>query len=77
MNLSKIKSLLASENISANQVNPIIDYIEIQQLGELTALEKGDLRELINNMLLLSQDKSSGAYVNNPDKAESILEALD
>lgn len=77
MNLGTIKNLLASGNISANQVNPMIDSIEIQQLGQLTELEKNALRELINNILLLSQDQGSGAYVKNPDKAESILEALD
>lgn len=76
MNLSTIKSLLASDNISANQVNPIIGAIEIQQIGKLTELEKGALRDIINSMLLLSQDKDSGACVNNPAKAELILEAL-
>lgn len=76
MKLSQIKSILASGEIAANQVNPIIEHMEVQWLGQLTDIEKGALRDLINNMFLLSQDKNSGAYVNNPNKAESLLEAL-
>lgn len=77
MNISTIKNLLASGSVSANEVNPIIDSIEIQHFGQLTELEKTSLREIINSILLMSQDQSSGAYVNNPDKAKSLLEALD
>lgn len=76
MDISTIRSLLASGSVSANEVNPIIDSIEVQHVGQLTELEKTSLREIINSTLLLSQDQSSGAYVNNPSKAESILEAL-
>ncbi|MFC6635036.1 hypothetical protein [Microbulbifer taiwanensis] len=76
MNISKIKNLLASGNISANEVNPLIDSIEVQHFGQLSELEKNSLREIINTILLLSQDQNSGVYINNPDKAESLLEAL-
>ncbi|HGS4434492.1 TPA: hypothetical protein ACMDNU_003639 [Vibrio cholerae] len=50
--------------------------MEVQWLDQLTDLEKGALQDIINNMLILSQDTNSGAYVNNPDKAELLLEAL-
>lgn len=76
MKINNIKSLLASDDIQANQVNPIIDCIDIQEIDQLTELEKTALRELVNAMLLLSQDSNYGAYLNSPDKARAILEAL-
>ena len=75
MNISTIKNLLSSD-VSAKEVNQIIDFIEVQHFGQLTELEKASLRDIINSILLLSQDQSSGAYVNNRDKARSLLEAL-
>lgn len=76
MKLSQIKGILAGGEIAANQVNPIIEHMEVQWLDQLTDLEKGALQGFINNMLMLSQDTNSGAYLNNPDKAELLLEAL-
>ena len=76
MKLSQIKDILASGEIAANQVTPIIEHMEVQWLDQLSDLEKGALQDLINNMLILSQDTNSGAYLNNPDKAELLLEAL-
>ncbi|ELK3676718.1 hypothetical protein Q7140_001177 [Vibrio fluvialis] len=76
MELSQTKGLLSSGEIAANQVNPIIEHMRIQWIDQLTDLEKSALQCLINNMLMLSQDANSGAYLNNPDKAELLLEAL-
>ncbi len=76
MKLSQIKDILAGGEIAANQVNLIIEHMEVQWLDQLTDLEKSALQDLINNMLILIQDTNSGAYVNNPDKAELLLEAL-
>ncbi|AWB72260.1 hypothetical protein D0810_18990 [Vibrio cholerae] len=76
MELSQIKAILSGDEIAANQVNPLIEYMEVQWLDQLTDLEKGALQDLINNMLMLSQDTHSGAYLNNPAKAELLLEAL-
>ncbi len=50
--------------------------MEIQWIDQLTDLEKGALQCHINNMLILSQDTNSGAYLTNPDEAELLLEAL-
>jgi len=76
MKLSQIKDILASGEIADNQVNPIIEHMEVQWLDQLTDLEKGALQDVINNMLILSQDTTIDAYVNNPDKAHLLLEAL-
>lgn len=76
MKLSQIRDILASGEIADNQVNPIIEHMEVQWLDQLTDLEKGALQDVINNMLILSQDTTIDAYVNNPDKAQLLLEAL-
>ena len=76
MKLSQIKYILAGGEIADNQVNPIIEHMEVQWLDQLTDLEKGALQDVINNMLILSQDTTIDAYVNNPDKAQLLLEAL-
>ncbi|HDZ9207669.1 MULTISPECIES: hypothetical protein [Vibrio] len=76
MELSQIKGILSGGEIAANQVNPIIEHMKIQWIDQLTDLEKGALQGFISNMLMWSQDTNSGAYLNNPDKAEVLLEAL-
>lgn len=77
MNLTDIKHLLSSGEIAAGQINPLIDSLEIQDLDKLSGSEKEVFREVINKILLLAQDPSSGAYIDNPEKAESLLSALD
>lgn len=76
MNLINIKNLLSSEEIAANQVNPIIDSLAAQDLDKLSGDKRKALYEMINNILLLSQDPSTGAHIDNPKKAESLLSAL-
>ena len=76
MNLINIKNLLSSGEIAANQVNPIIDSLAAQDLDKLSGDERKALYEMINNILLLSQDPSTGAHIDNPKKAESLLSAL-
>lgn len=76
MNLSSIKNLLSSGEIPENQVNPIIDSLDIQDLGELSVEETKALSGLVINMLLLIQDPTSGAYLDNPEKAELLLTTI-
>jgi hypothetical protein len=76
MNLTNIKTLLSNCDISADKVNPIIDSLSVQNLDELSELERTTLREMINNMLILVQDSSSGAHVNNPEKAKLLFNSL-
>jgi len=77
MNLADIKHLLSSGEIAANKINPLIDSLAIQDLDKLSGSEKEVFREVINKILLLAQDPGSGAYIDNPEKAESLLSALD
>ncbi len=76
MNISNIKAILSSGDILANQVNPIIDLLEINDLDKLSGGEKEALNALLCNMLRAIQDETSGAYLNSPKKAESLLDAL-
>lgn len=77
MNLTDIKNLLSSDEIADNQINPLIDSLAIQDLDKLSGSEKEVFREVINKTLLLAQDPSTGAHIDNPKKAAWLLSALD
>lgn len=77
MNLGNIKNTLSSGEVTANQVNPIIDSLDTDGLSELSTEEKKALGEMIRSMLLLIQDPTSGAHLNNPEKAELLLAEID
>jgi hypothetical protein len=76
MNLNTIKNILSSGQIAADQVNPIINTITVEGLASLNELEKEALIELVNKMLFLIQDSASGAYLENPEKAELLAQAM-
>lgn len=76
MNLPTIKRKLSIGEIKANDVNPIIDSLNNNDLSKLTSDEANALKEMINNMLVLTKVPNSGARLNNPAKAESIIEQL-
>jgi len=42
----------------------------------LTQPEKEALKQMLENMLLLIQDPTSGAHLDDAQKAESLLSAL-
>lgn len=77
MNISKIKHILDSGEVLSNQVNPIINTLEVYDLDKLSKCEKDNLRCIISNMLILIQDPSSGAHLDNPEKAELLLSAIE
>ncbi len=76
MNFNTIKNILSSGQIASDQVNPIINTIKVEDLASLTEIEKEALTELVNKMLFLIQDSASGAYLENPEKAELIAQAM-
>ena len=76
MNLSRIKAILSRGKVDANEVNPIIDSLDIQDLDKLSSDEAAALSAMIHEMLRLVQDSSSGAHLVHPEKATSLLEQL-
>lgn len=76
MNIAKIKILLLSGNIPAHTVNPIINILRVEDLNAFSQSEKNALQELILNMLILVQDPSSGAHLDDPSKAGVLLSAI-
>lgn len=76
MNISEIKTILTSVNIPAHLMNPIINTVRVEDLNAFSQSEKNALQELILNMLILAQDPSSGAYLDDPSKAEALLSAI-
>lgn len=76
MNTSEIKTILSSGNIPAHTVNPIINTVRVEDLNTFSQSEKNALQELILNMLILVQDPSSGAHLDDPAKAEALLSAI-
>lgn len=76
MNIAEIKTILLSGNIPAHTVNPIINILKTEDLNTFSQSEKNALRELILNMLILVQDSSSGAHLENLSKAEALLSAI-
>ena len=76
MNLSSIKNLLSNGEIPANQFNPIIDSLDIQDLGKLSVEETETLSGMICNIFLLIQDPTTGAHLDNPEKADLLLATI-
>tara|TARA_R110001592_G_C13077223_1_gene742332 strand:+ start:459 stop:692 length:234 start_codon:yes stop_codon:yes gene_type:complete len=76
MNLNDIKKLLSNGDVLAEKINPIINTLSMDDLEKLSELEANTLREVLNNMLVLLQDPSSGAYIENLDKANALLVEL-
>ena len=76
MNLNAIKNILSSGQIESDQVNPIINTITVDDLASLNEIEKEALTELVNKMLFLIQVPASGAYLENPEKAELLAQAM-
>lgn len=77
MNISEIKGILASGDVPAHQVNLIISSLSIDDLNQLSDFEKEGVREIISKASAMAQDPSSGAYIDDPDKAKLLLSALD
>ncbi len=76
MNIAEIRAALLSGNIPANAVNPIIDTVTVEDLNAFSQSEKEALQELVLNMLILAQDPSCGAHLDDSTKAESLLSAI-
>ena len=76
MNISNIKDILGGGDIPADKINPIINALEEKDLSSLSQSEREALRELISRMLVLIQDLSSGAQLDDSIKAESLLSAI-
>ena len=76
MNISKIKGILADGDIPADKINPMINASKEKDLSSLSQPEKETLREVITKMLVLIQDQSSGAHLDDPEKAELLLSAI-
>ena len=76
MNISEIKSLLAASDIPAAKINQMIKMLKEEDLDRLSQSERDVLCEVISRMLLLIQDSSSGAHLDDPEKAESLLSAI-
>jgi hypothetical protein len=76
MNLNTIKNILSSGQIESDEVNPIINTIKVEDLASLNEIEKEALDALVNKFLLLIQDSASGAYLENPEKAELLAQAM-
>jgi hypothetical protein len=77
MNISKIRNILNSGDIRAEEINPMISALEEKDLGSLSQSEKKALCDVISSMLVLTQDPSSGAHLDNPEKAELLLASID
>jgi hypothetical protein len=76
MNLNTIKNILSSGQIASDKVNPIINTMKVEDLASLNEIEKEALTALVNKMLFLIQDSASGAYLENPEKAELLAQAM-
>jgi len=76
MNLNTIKNILSSGQIESDKVNPIINTIKVEDLASLNEIEKEALDALVNKFLFLIQDSASGAYLENPEKAELLAQAM-
>ncbi|MGY0504693.1 hypothetical protein [Luteimonas sp. e5] len=77
MRISTIKQILTAQKIPADQINLIISTVNIEDLDDLSEFEKENLKEIVSGILVMAQDPSSGAYVNDPEKAKSILSAIE
>lgn len=76
MNLKNIKLLLSNDEIPAEKINPIINTLSVNDLGQLSELETRTLNEVLSNMFILIQDPSSGAHIEDLEKANTLLAAL-
>jgi hypothetical protein len=76
MNISEIKRILSGNHIASDRINLIIGALKEEDLGKLTQPEKEVLKQMLENMLLLIQDPTSGAHLDDAQKAESLLSAL-
>ncbi|MES2671686.1 MAG: hypothetical protein V4673_14880 [Pseudomonadota bacterium] len=54
----------------------MINALKEEDLSSLSQSEKEALREVILKMLILVQDPSSGAHLDDPQKAESLFSAI-
>ncbi|MBI9092266.1 MAG: hypothetical protein JEZ12_23885 [Desulfobacterium sp.] len=76
MNIDEIKTLLSNGDVPSEKVNPIINSLSEEDLSSLSEQEKKCLYEILNKMLLLMQDLNSGAHLDNPQKAEILLNSI-
>jgi hypothetical protein len=76
MNINNIKTLLSNGEIPADKINPIINALSIGDLDKLSELETSTLYEILNNILVLIQDPTSGAHIENLEKANALLAGL-
>lgn len=76
MNISDIKRILSDDSIESESVNPIIDAVKEEELEKLTESEKEALKKMLENMLFLVLDPTSGAHLDDAQKAELLLSSL-
>lgn len=76
MNIHEIKHLLTDGAIDHSAVKQLLNTIRLEDVVKLTEEEKAALNEIINGLLLMSLDPTTGAYIESPDKAEKLLEML-
>ncbi len=76
MDINNIKTLLSNGEIPADKINPIINALSIGDLDKLSELETSTLYEILNNILVLIQDPTSGAHIENFEKANALLAGL-
>lgn len=76
MTILQIKKMLETGEVPADRLNFMIDTLSINYLEHLSDSEKESVREIISKALVMMQDASSGAYIHDPAKAESLLSAI-
>lgn len=76
MDIYQVKNMLTVGEVPADQLNGMISALNIEDLDALSELQKDGVREIISKALLMAKDPSSGVYIDDPEKAESLLSAI-
>jgi hypothetical protein len=71
--MSRLIDLLSNNTISAGSVNELFDLAFDSDLSVLSTEQLRGLEQVISNMLVMSQDSTSGAIIYNPLKASRLL----
>ncbi len=71
--MPRLIDLLSNDTITADSVNELLDLAFDTDLSVLSSKNLNSLEQVISNMLVMSQDITSGAIIYSPVKAEQLL----
>ena len=74
--LNSIKPLLKKEKLSPIETTELLKISPTVQIKSLSNLERTHLENILINMVLLSQDQSTGAVIKNINEVDDLIKKL-